>query len=123
MTKETLLCSYKHKKGGNKCSSVSVKWAMGLMYVRLDNKSDVLKYDTAVQLCVQLERDVLWEHSTIVIVIGLSCQNVDGMNSIDFILTVSRFSIKENLLCENCLYLFSPSPIRRLTMSSVAVGF
>lgn len=27
--------------------------------VRLDNKSDVLKYDTAVQLCVQLERDVL----------------------------------------------------------------
>lgn len=25
----------------------------------LDNKSDVLKYDAAVQLCVQLERDVL----------------------------------------------------------------
>lgn len=67
MSKETLLCSYEHKKGGNKCSSVSVKWAMRLMYsldVRLDNKSDVLKYDTAVQLCVQLERDVLtvlWE--------------------------------------------------------------
>lgn len=35
---------------------------MRLMYsldVRLDNKSDVLKYDAAVQLCVQLERDVL----------------------------------------------------------------
>lgn len=157
------LCSYEHKKEGNKCSSVSVKWAMRLMYsldVRLDNQFDVLKSDTAVQLCVQLGkgcansslREMLahkllstvpptlrdnptWcvsnsvpatrlvQHSSIVIAIGLSCQNVDGMNSIDFILTVSRFSIEEKLLCENCLYLFSPSPIQRLTMSSVAVGF